>query len=282
MRTFTTHTLMILIAALAALPLAAELSTETERWARRALLERQVREALQVDVGETEALETMQFTPLEIDGAAHHAVLLRRGTTVVLTVQRGLECLAHCRFEADGELALSARILAGQGWIFVDESASNSDGKSTLRRLFGLRGTELAVRQSWIHEATRDVGPRFRRTTRAELSADGNALRLATRVIDLLDGKPLADGDSERVLRLLPQPDGSLRPEVERDQPVALSIRLRHARMLERERLEDAALLLAREAAEQSAKLPADDARRLDAAGLLARLQARNKQVEGR
>lgn len=266
-----------LIFALAAPLYAFELPSESNRWARRALLNEHVRAHLQLEIGETAPLNTMLFTPGDFSGPGH-VVLLRRDETTVVTVQRGLECVAHCRFKADGELEISTRILAGQPWIFVDETTSGKGETTTLRRLIGLRGKELVVRQSWLKSASRIADERFERRTETELRADGDALMLTTRVMDQLDGEIMADAESEQVLRLVPQPDGSLRTEVIRDKPVTLAVKLRHVRTLERERLGAAALMLAREAAGQAERLPSQDARRLDATALVARLESRNAE----
>lgn len=271
----TVFSIALICAVLPALH-ANDLPGEDNRWARRALLNKEVRAHLQLEIGQADPLNTILFTPGDFDGPGH-AVLLRRDETTVVTVQRGLECLAHCRFKATGELALSTRILAGQPWIFVDETCVEDGATSTLRRLIGLRGNELVVRQSWLKSASRIADDRFERRTESELRAEDDAMLLTTRVTDCLDDKAMDDAQSEQVLRLSPQPDGSLRTEVLRDKPVTLAVKLRHVRVLERERLEAAALMLAREAAEQAERLPGKDARRLDATALVARLEARAK-----
>jgi hypothetical protein len=268
--------LLVLHCLLLVPPLAAlDATPEATRWARRALLDETVRKHLELRVGETDLLNTVLFAPCDIDGAPAHAVVLRRNETSVVTIQRNLQCLGRCVFKSSGGLQLSSRVLVAQTWIFVDETAVSEGQSVTHRRILNLRGSELAVRQSWVRSISLTMDKRFRRELAAELRADNGALVLTTRVTDQLDGEAMQDGESEQVLRLTPQPDGSLRTQVELDKPVAVSVRLRHARTLEREHLHRAALMLAREARDAAAKLPADDARRLDADGLVSRFEAR-------
>ncbi len=254
---------------------AGEITPEASRWARRALLDDAVRKHLQLDVGEVGPLETVLFTPCDFEGQSLHAVALRHGDTTVVSIQRNLECLGRCAFVTKGTLALSTQVLLGQTWVLVDETTQPTGKSTTLRRVLNLRGGELAVRQSWTHALSHKIGKRFERVVQSTLRADGNALVLTTTTTDRLDEKTLQDAEAEQVLRLTPQPDGSLRTEVERDRPVTAAVKLRHARTLEREHLEEPALMLAKEARDQTEKLPTNDARRLDASALVARLEAR-------
>jgi hypothetical protein len=268
--------LLLAIAVLGPELKAAEVTPEASRWARRALLDDAVRKHLQLDVGEVDPLGTVLFTPCDFEGQSLHAVALRHGETTVVSIQRNLECLGRCAFRTTGALSLTTQVLAGQTWVFVDETEQGTNKTTTLRRLLNLRGGELAVRQSWTQSLSQKIGKRFERVVQSTLRADVNALVLTTTTADRLDEKTLQDAEAEQVLRLTPQPDGSLRTEVERDRPVTAAVKLRHARTLEREHLEEPALMLAKEARDQTDKLPAGDARRTDASALVARLEARN------
>ncbi|MCC7509521.1 MAG: hypothetical protein IT464_09115 [Planctomycetes bacterium] len=248
---------------------------DAKRWARRALLDEATRKHMNLDVGEVEPLTLALSAPGDFGDADDRVVVVRRDAATAVVIMRGTTPLGRCTFSSTGTLALATRKLAGQTWVLLDETSEQAGVSSALRRLIGLRDGQLAVRQSWVHSATVKIGKRFVREQSSELREQGESLLLTTRVVDRLDGKAMADCESETILRLTPQPDGSLRAEVDRDKPVPVAVRLRHARTLEREGLEEAAMLLAREAREQSAKLPAEDARRLDAAGLVARLEAR-------
>ncbi len=250
-------------------------SAEAARWARRALLDDAVRKHLQLDIGEYQPLDTALFTPCDIAGKALHAVALRHGEATVVSVQDNLQCLGRCAFRTQGTLAISTQVLAGRTWILIDETTTADNQQTTLRRILSLRGGELAVRQSWTHSYSQRIRRRFERTVASTLREDGQALLLTTITRDLLDGETLPDAMGQQVLRLTPQPDGSLRTQVELDRPVTPAVKLRQARTLEREHLEEPALLLAREAREQTDSLPANDARRLDASALVARLEAR-------
>jgi hypothetical protein len=276
--------LLLAIAVLGPELKAFEGTPEASRWARRVLLDDAVRKHLLLDVGEVDPLETVLFTPCDFEGQSLHAVALRHGETTVVSIQRNLECLGRCAFRTKGTLALTTQVLAGQTWVFVDETDQGTNKTTTLRRLLNLRGGELAVRQSWTQALSHKIGKRFERVVQSTLRADGNALVLTTTTADRLDEKTLQDAEAEQVLRLTPQPDGSLRTEVERDRPVTAAVKLRHARTLEREHMEEPALMLAKEAREQTEKLPAADARRTDASALVARLEARNpvQVTEGR
>ncbi|MBK8207472.1 MAG: hypothetical protein IPK87_11910 [Planctomycetes bacterium] len=248
---------------------------ETKRWARRALLDEATRKHMNLDVGEVEPLTLALAAPGDFGDADDQAVVVRRDAATAVVIMRGTTPLGRCTFSTTGALTIATRKLAGQTWVLLDESSELAGVSSTLRRLISLRDSQLSVRQSWVHSATVKIGKRFVREQSSDLRELGGSLLLTTLVVDRLDGKAMADCESETILKLTPQPDGSLRAEVDKDKPVPVAVRLRHARTLEREGLEEAAMLLAREAREQSTKLPAEDARRLDAAGLVARLEAR-------
>lgn len=267
--------LLLSLAALAPLH-ALDADAETRRHARRALLHEAARKYLKLDVGQIEPLEVVKHTTGDFGRADDCVVAIRRGKATAIVVLRGTTPVGCCTFDSTGALSLATRRMAGCTWVLLDESTEDA----TQRRLLSLRENELAVRQTWTHTATASIGKRFRREHNSELSEQPGNLLLTTTVIDYLDDKPMADSLAETLLQLSPQPDGSLHTRVLRDAPVPVAVRLRHARTLERERLEEAAVLLAREAMARSKDLPAEDARRLDAAALVARLEARAAPVQ--
>ncbi len=262
------------LAALAPLR-ALEGDADAKRWARRALLDETTRKHMNVEVGEVEPLTLALCAKGDFGAADEQAVVLRRDAATAVVIMRGTTPLGRCTFSTTGALVLATRKLAGHSWVLLDETSELAGASSTLRRLISLCDGQLSIRQSWVHAATVKIGKRFVREQTSDLREQSDSLLLTTRIVDRLDGKAMADCESETVLKLTPQPDGSLRAEVDSDKPVPVAVRLRLARHLEREGLEEAALLLAREARQQSTRLPAEDARRLDAAGLVARLEAR-------
>lgn len=266
--------LLLLLAALAPLH-ALDADAETKRHARRALLHEAARKHLKLEVGQVEPLEVVLRAGGDFGKADDNVVVLRRGAATAVVVLRGTTPLGCCTFETEGTLALSTQRLAARTWVLLDEVAEHDGESSTLRRLLGLRENELAVRHSWIRNRTTRVGKRYKRELNSELTERDGKLRLHVSTVDYLDDQPMADCRGEQITEFAPQPDGSLRQALLRDEPVPVAVRLRQARILERERLEEAALQLARQARQQCADLPAEDARRLDAASLVARLEAR-------
>jgi len=260
---------LLMIAILMPVALAAEsaeLDAESTRWARRALLHPEVRTHLQLEVAETAGLHTAT--------RVGDAMLLGTQAGTLLALFDGRRCVGWHAVSAEGQLRVHLLRVDGTDLVAVDDQLATR----TLRTLLRPGPTWLTY-APYVAAAVDELGgARVVRRSQTALALDDDAVLVTVTARDWIGDEALPDSRRETRVRLLPDAP----PVTETVATPGVADLLRNARRLEREGLADAALTLAQEARDlaRTTGLPDDDARLLDAQGLVRRLKARRSTIQ--
>lgn len=257
---------------------------DTLRFTRLALLQKDVRDHLGVEVGKYLDLDHAWLGRGDFQGGgkAEAMILLQRGTkrAALLFEIANSELLARELSTQQGFVAPAVRKHLGRAYAAATSTRTSELGWGTRTSheltLLGLHNGAFVEAAALTETASITCADgRYRRSESAVWRDDGDALLLQVTVAETLDGTSLAE-PSTITRRFTRDQAGRLRGAAGPEQPPDTTARLAIARKLEREGLAQAALAIARDAETAAAAhgIKESDARRLDARALIARLEA--------
>lgn len=257
-----------------------DVDRDTLRHVRLALLEDEVRRHFGLRVGDFESLDQAVDLRLADDKQLLLLRLDTKAAAVLIHTRKTDHAGVHLFI--DVEPRLGAQVLFDGKFVALRCRAS--DGKlPETTRLLRLQQGKLQLCLEWTsqEEYVLENGRYIEKTTR-KLEQDGS-LQLLERREHLLDGKLLEGGLATKTTPLQDRPEG-LVAGVASEEAISVSTHCALARALERDRLNEAALHHARlaQARALAGKLAGDDAGKLEALSLTARLEARLRPVESK
>jgi hypothetical protein len=259
-----------------------DVDRDTCRYVRLALLKDDVRKHFGLRIGDFESLDQAVCVDVKMDGA-DQLLILRLDTkaagVLMLTGGKTDKAGEHCFFTVEHAL-VPAAIVDGK---YVTLACSVGDETLPIRsRLLRCQDGKPQVCFTWLssEKLSLEAGRYTIETSRVIAKREGG-LSLAETTEFLLDGKRVEGGLESSTTELADHPDGLTSTTV-KETPIAVTTHCAIARRLERDGLNDAALHHARAAKLRATldKLAEDDARRLEAQTLTAKLEARLRPVE--
>ena len=264
--------------------LAAQADGDAPLFARRALLSPDVRARLGVGVGDYARLEHASLLHADLAGSGKPGVvaLMHAKGAVAAAWFADPDAAAapdSCTgFAAAGEMTATVAPFAGAGAVWVRTTLKTSELETTHCRVLRLWRGRL-VRTLGFRESALEKHPDNRTARRWQVSVEASSplLALLIRRDDELDGESLAGTHAAARLQFEPDGCGGWRFAGASTDCADTAERCRAARLLERDGLNAEALRQAREALQVAKEdgLPADNPRRLEAAALVGRLEAR-------
>lgn len=255
-----------------------DVDRDTLRYVRLALLKDDVRKHFGLRIGDFESLD--QALTVTLDGSPLLIVRLDTKAAAITIHTDGDADVAGAHLFFEVESCIEADALFDGGFAAVRCLASENGPQKT--RLLRLKKSALQLCLSWISAEQQSLEDgRYEIKTKRVL-ATGPQLVETTEY--LLDGKRVEGGIATRMTPLKDAADALELGEATTS-PVSVTQHCAIARYLERDALNEAALLHARAAQEQAKldNLAEDDARFLEAQTLAAKLEARLRPavVEG-
>jgi hypothetical protein len=257
-----------------------DVDRDTLRHVRLALLEDKVRNHFGLRVGDFESLD--QALDLKLADDKQLLVLRLKTKAAAVLIHTGKADRVGVHLFIEVETRLSAEVLL-DGRFAALRCRTADDTLPEKTRLLRLQQDKLQLCLEWIshEEYMLENGRYIEKTTRTLEQAEG--LQLLERREHLLDGKLLEGGMATSTTPLQDRPEG-LVAGVTSEKAISVSTHCALARALERDRLNEAALHHARlaQARALAGKLAGDDACKLEALSLTARLEARLRPVESK
>ncbi|MCB9893286.1 MAG: hypothetical protein H6839_02430 [Planctomycetes bacterium] len=259
-----------------------DVDRDTCRYVRLALLKDDVRKHFGLRIGDFESLDQALRADVEM-GTAKHLLVLRLGTkaaaVLIETDGRADKAGESCFFEVEHSLTIAE----APGGNHVSLACSIGEEALPVRsRLLRYHEPKLQVCLTWTSREQLSLeNDRYTIETTRTVENDDKGYRLRELTEYLLDGKRIEGGIESKDTALRDDDAGLSRGQVT-ETPVPVATHCAIARRLERDGLNDAALYHARAAKLRATldKLAEDDARRLEAQALAAKLEARLRPVE--
>lgn len=276
--------LLLLAAPLAAVEIHGD-DADTLRFARLALLQKDVREHLGLEVGKILDLDDAWLGRGDFRGTGNPECLamLRKGERMAAALfsAKDAKPLAQRLWKRDTFGKPFVRVQLGRARVALHDTRTETLdwGKRTHTdlTLFGMHGDAL-IEQLVITECSsaESTDTRYRCTESAQWRDAGQLLVCEVNLAETLDREPVGQAAQRRdTFRL--NAAGRFVREAAKPDDIDAAARLATARRLERAAMPDVALAVAREAELRAANagIKASDARRLDARALIVRLEAR-------
>ena len=255
---------------------------DTCRYVRLALLKDDVRKHFGLRIGDFESLDQAVRVDVKMDGA-DHLLILRLGSkaaaVLIRTDGKADKAGEHCFL--DVEHAIEAEPIIGGAYVTV-ACRKGEEEQPVCKRLLRCHDGEPQVCLTWLSsEETALERGRYLIDTRRAVERTDDGLTLVESTEYLLDGKRVEGGLESRATTLADSQDGFTLDTVT-ETPIPVATHCAIARKLERDGLNEAAQHHARAAKLRATldKLAENDARRLEALALAARLEARLRPVE--